>query len=73
MKKIERIGDNGGNIVFVYESDLDELEQQRDELITLLIEIYDDWKYIDYYADRVKEMIEKIAGETWEEIKAGKR
>lgn len=47
--------------------------RQRDELLTLLIEMYDDWKYIDYYADCVKEMIEKIASKTWEQIKAGKR
>ena len=37
MKKIKRIGDNGGNVVFVYESDLDKLEQQRDE-VTQIIE-----------------------------------
>ena len=70
MKKIKRIGDN---VVFVYETALDDLKQQRDELLTLLIEMYDDWKYIDYYADCVKEMIEKITGKTWEEIKSGKR
>jgi len=32
MKKIKRIGDNGDNVVFVYESDLDELEQQLELL-----------------------------------------
>lgn len=43
MKKIERLGDNGGDVVFVYASDLDEqeryiavLEESRENTVKML-------------------------------------
>ena len=55
---------------------IDELEQQRDEAVRLLVKIYDnkgeeDKLYI--LADRVKSELLKLTGQTWEEIKEGKR
>lgn len=85
MKKIERISANEysdleelASMVYhnewalVWEKDLDELEQQRDEAVKILISIYTslDNGLVDHYED-VKKLLEKITGQTWEEIKAG--
>ena len=78
MKKIERFEmlelPPYTNVVEVRESDLDELEQQRDEAVEALITVY-------YYTPStwlcgnidIKDIIERITGQAWEEIKAGKR
>jgi N-glycosylase/DNA lyase len=76
MKKIKRIGDNGGNVVFVYDSDLDKLEQQRDEAEKMIIEIWEAFGesnniHPDVFNSLVSSYFEKYYGQWWEEIKAG--
>ena len=41
------------------------------EMLETLIELYDDWKHIDYTDPNVfvKPIIEKATGKTWDEIK----
>ena len=76
MKKIERFEmlelPPYTNVVEVRESDLDELEQQRDEAVKILISIYTslDNGLVDHYED-VKKLLENVTGQSWEEIKAG--
>ena len=50
------------------------IRQQRDEAIEILISIYTslDNGLVDHYED-VKKLLENVTGQTWEEIKAGKR
>lgn len=84
MKKIKRIGDNGGNVVYVYESDLDELEQKMDEAVDVLVECQTELRCLGHESislgmessspllRKVRMIIIKLSGKTWEEIKAGK-
>ena len=39
------------------------------EMFEALIVMLDDWKYVDMYADYVKEIIEKATGKKWKEVK----
>lgn len=73
MKKIERLGDNGGDVVSVYASDLDELEQQRDEAVEIVVDytrgLEDSGrKYLGRWTRNIA-FLENLTGQTWEEIK----
>jgi len=85
MKKIERMSPylsiGGKKRVTVHEADLDDLEQQRDELIKeykkLLLEccIEEDKMQQELEDDFKQEIdfIKRISGKSWEEIKAGEK
>ena len=82
MKKIERMpacAPTPGvyfdipELCTVKRTDLDRLEAENQEMLEYFIDMYDDWKYVDYKADSVKNLIEKVSGKTWEEIKAGNK
>ena len=46
-----------------------ELISASHDMLELLIDMYDDWKYVDMYANAVKELVEKATGKKWEKIK----
>lgn len=75
MKKIERkwpIG-TADNEVVIKETDLDELEQQRDELIERLVNICIDANKHGIRYITAQKTLSKITGKSWEEIKGGEK
>ena len=82
MEKIERThplnvrGYIGAGNVVVKESDLDRLEAENQEMLEALIwfcKIVESGVYSRRTYAKYKELIEKVSGKTWEQIKDSER